>query len=148
MIFWLSFQKHIKKIITPLYNSLGFNQRIDDSPLTVKLRTNAVNWACFVNNKDCSRNAVQSYARWMADPDNLEYYPLYYWLTGETCSTYPLHYRIISPNLKRTILCTAIREGGEEEWDFAFSRYLKSNVAAEKGLHTIIFLNGQFIIEV
>lgn len=42
--------------------------------------------------------------------------------------------RIISPNLKGIIVCTAIREGGEEEWDFAFSRYTKSNVASEKAI--------------
>ena len=38
----------------------------------------------------------------------------------------------MSPNLKQIIACTAIREGGEEEWDFAFSRYNETNVAAEK----------------
>ena len=39
---------------------------------------------------------------------------------------------IVSSNLKRTIACTAIREGGEEEWDFAFKRYNETNVATEK----------------
>jgi len=39
---------------------------------------------------------------------------------------------IVSPNLKRIIACTAISEGSEEEWDFAFKRYNETNVAAEK----------------
>ena len=41
-------------------------------------------------------------------------------------------FRIISPDLRRPINCNAIRNGGEEEWDFAFDRYTKSNVAGEK----------------
>ncbi len=35
-------------------------------------------------------------------------------------------------DLKRTVYCNAIREGGEEEWDFGWERYKKSNVASEK----------------
>lgn len=40
--------------------------------------------------------------------------------------------RKISPDLRSTIICTAIQEGGEEEWNFAFKSYLQSNVASEK----------------
>ena len=30
------------------------------------------------------------------------------------------------------VYCTAIREGGEAEWEFAWARYQAANVAAEK----------------
>ena len=43
-----------------------------------------------------------------------------------------LNFRIISPNLKETITCTAIREGDEVEWEFAFGRYMASNVTSEQ----------------
>lgn len=39
---------------------------------------------------------------------------------------------LISANLKSTVYCYAIAEGGEEEWNFAWHRYLESNVASEK----------------
>lgn len=39
---------------------------------------------------------------------------------------------IIQPNLKYLVYCTAIANGGEEEWNFAWEKYLASNVAAEK----------------
>ena len=45
-----------------------------------------------------------------------------------------LNFRIISPNLKETITCTAIREGDEVEWEFAFGRYMASNVASEQAV--------------
>ena len=41
-------------------------------------------------------------------------------------------FRIISPDIKETVACTAIREGDEVEWQFAFDRYLASNVAGEQ----------------
>ena len=36
-------------------------------------------------------------------------------------------------DLKGTVYCNAVRQGGEEEWDFAWQRYLNSNVGSEKG---------------
>lgn len=36
--------------------------------------------------------------------------------------------------MKSIVYCTAIRVGGEREWDFAWERYLSSNVGSEKDL--------------
>ena len=38
---------------------------------------------------------------------------------------------VVPVNQKSTITCTAIANGGSAEWDFAFQRYMDSNVAAE-----------------
>lgn len=38
----------------------------------------------------------------------------------------------INPDLRQTVYCTAINDGGQEEWDFAWSRYLNTNVASDK----------------
>ena len=43
-----------------------------------------------------------------------------------------LTYRIISPNLKSTVYCTSIREGGETEWNFAWKMHLETNSAGER----------------
>jgi len=40
--------------------------------------------------------------------------------------------RIISPNLMAIVVCTAIANGGDAEWNFAYERYLDSNLASEK----------------
>lgn len=40
----------------------------------------------------------------------------------------------ISPNLKATIYCTALREGSFQEWYFAYNRYLQTTSASEKEL--------------
>ena len=38
----------------------------------------------------------------------------------------------IDPGIKSTVYCTAIAEGGIEEWEFALRRYKTENLAAEK----------------
>lgn len=45
----------------------------------------------------------------------------------------------INPNLKSVVYCNAIKEGGEKEWDFAWSLYQNATVAteAEKLMHAL-----------
>lgn len=38
----------------------------------------------------------------------------------------------IDPNLRSIVYCTAIREGSETEWDFAYRKYLETSSVAEK----------------
>ena len=38
----------------------------------------------------------------------------------------------IDVNMKNSVYCTAVANGGENEWDFAWNRYQASNVASEK----------------
>ena len=64
-------QKHFQTIITPLYKMVGFDQKAGEEPLMTKLRSSAVSWACTIGNKDCISRAVDAYAQWMTDPDNI-----------------------------------------------------------------------------
>ena len=48
-----------------------------------------------------------------------------------TLHCYDLCHRI-DPDLKSTVYCTAIAEGGEAEWNFAYQQYKETNVAAER----------------
>jgi aminopeptidase N len=41
-------------------------------------------------------------------------------------------FRIISPNQLRLVACTAIQNGGEAEWNFAYQKYKASEFAREK----------------
>ena len=38
----------------------------------------------------------------------------------------------IDPGLKYTVYCTAIKQGGQAEWDFAYNQYKTSQVASER----------------
>lgn len=41
-------------------------------------------------------------------------------------------YFSIKPNLKSTVYCVALREGGVAEWKFAYKQYLETTSASEK----------------
>lgn len=43
-----------------------------------------------------------------------------------------LNFHSISPNLKSTVYCTAIKYGDEMEWNFAWERFQRATVASEK----------------
>lgn len=38
----------------------------------------------------------------------------------------------IPPNLKSTIYCITLREGGSQEWNFAYKQYEETTSASEK----------------
>ncbi|KAK4001974.1 hypothetical protein OUZ56_003836 [Daphnia magna] len=94
---------HMTNIVTPYYNHVGFQESDTDAQLTIYARTDAMSWACRLKIADCVDNSKAKYAEQMNDPDNS---------------------RILSPNQKSTILRTGVENGGQAEWDFAFSQYL------------------------
>ncbi|XP_050699392.1 aminopeptidase N-like [Eriocheir sinensis] len=103
-------RRYLLDIVVPLYDSVGFQDHESDPLLDQYKRQKALSWACELEHSDCLANAAASYAAWMADPDNTS----------------------ISPNLKSTVYCHAIAEGGEEEWTFAWGQYLAAAVGSEK----------------
>lgn len=46
----------------------------------------------------------------------------------------------IDPELKGTVYCTALADGGQEEWDFLWARYEAGQDASEKS--TIMYSLG------
>lgn len=109
------FKKYILSLIEKLYDETGFVDNASDPQLTVYKRVEVLRWACSLGHEDCVRNAVTQFQNWRSSPQ-------------------PDRNNPISPNLKATVYCSAIREGGQAEWDFAWERYLKSNVGSEKSL--------------
>merc|ERR1711913_16218 len=109
------FKKYMLKLITPLYNRLGFTAKSTDTHLDILLRKRAVTWACIVEHQDCLDRASDKFKDWqgMVDPDEANNNP-------------------VDVNLKYETYCSAIARGGEREWDFAWQRYKNINVASEK----------------
>ncbi|XP_037798468.1 aminopeptidase N-like [Penaeus monodon] len=106
-------KRYLLDLVLALYEAVGFDDKIEDPYLEQKKRKIAVNWACKLGHKDCLGKALTLYRQWMGNADNTS---------------------LISPNLKWTVYCRAIEEGGEAEWDFAWDQYLRTNVASEKNL--------------
>ncbi|KAK3602015.1 hypothetical protein CHS0354_027018 [Potamilus streckersoni] len=104
-----AFEKFIISKVSGIFKELGLNDT-GASHLQSYLRSSIANSACYYGIGDCVQNATDQYSAWMRNPDSNH----------------------IDPDLKSTIYCTAVREGGADKWDFALDQYKKSHVAAEK----------------
>ncbi|KAK3895772.1 hypothetical protein Pcinc_000525 [Petrolisthes cinctipes] len=107
-----SLRKYLLSLLEPLYDSVGFDDPIDDPQLDHYKRNLAMSWVCQLNNKDCVDRSVTLYQEWMNDPN-----------AGT-----------ITPNQKSTVYCTGIAEGGEAEWNFAWNQYLTTNLGTERDI--------------
>ncbi|XP_018306529.1 aminopeptidase N isoform X2 [Mycetomoellerius zeteki] len=109
------FRLYVLKLLDNVYKQVGFIDKVGDPQLTVFTRIDVLSWACNFNHEDCIMNAVQQFKNWRNTPN-------------------PDINNPISPNLRRVVYCTAIRVGGQSEWEFAWQRYLGTNVGSEKDL--------------
>ncbi|XP_063596358.1 aminopeptidase N-like isoform X1 [Penaeus indicus] len=104
-------KSYLLDILIPLYNSVGFDDNLNDPHLDQYKRVKALSWACNLGYQDCVDRSQGLFNSWVQNPSNTS---------------------LISPNLKSTVYCTGVAEGGEEEWNFAWEQYINSNVATEK----------------
>uniref|UniRef100_A0A1B6M3I9 Aminopeptidase n=1 Tax=Graphocephala atropunctata TaxID=36148 RepID=A0A1B6M3I9_9HEMI len=109
------FKSYLLALMKGLYDDTGFVDLSTDSQLKVYSRVEVLKWACQLGHENCISKSVQQFQNWRSSPQ-------------------PDRDNPISANLKSTVYCTAIREGGLPEWDFAWNRYLHTNVGSEKSL--------------
>ncbi|KAK3857882.1 hypothetical protein Pcinc_035893 [Petrolisthes cinctipes] len=104
------FKRYVRDLVLPLYSTMGLDDHLDDPVLDQYKRQKVVSWACFTGLPDCLQHSLAAFNAWRETP----------------------HSNNITANLKSTVYCHAIAEGGEEEWSFAWHQYLESNVGTEK----------------
>ncbi|CAC5369051.1 ANPEP [Mytilus coruscus] len=81
------------------------NISIDQSVQKILLQSSVASRACKYGIKTCADEATRIFNAWK---DKIEDY-------------------IIPPDVRRTVLCTALRHGSSADWDFLFSRYANSS---------------------
>ncbi|KAL8559955.1 hypothetical protein ACOMHN_041426 [Nucella lapillus] len=103
------FQKFMRSKIHRPFSTVGMNNT-GASHLESYRRSLFTSQACYYDNPHCLDNATALFRQWMDHPQH----------------------NPIDAGLKTTVYCTAIRQGGLEEWDFAYGQYKTSDVAVEK----------------
>lgn len=103
-------RKFWKQLLLPVLEEVGFDEGPDDPHLLLLNRNQIIGAACQLSMPQCVRNATSLYQKWMKDPDNNR----------------------ISSNLQRVVTCAGVANGGDDEWNFAYQRYLLTNLANEK----------------
>ncbi|XP_077146788.1 aminopeptidase Q [Ranitomeya variabilis] len=103
-------KKYILKRMNPIFQHYGsivrrdFDETADD--IFVHTGINEIfKTACFLGLKNCLNLASDLYAKWMANTSNNE----------------------IPQSIKGSVYCYGIAEGGQEEWEFAWNYYNKSD---------------------
>ncbi|XP_062274018.1 aminopeptidase Ey-like [Scomber scombrus] len=105
-------QAYIKKQVQPLFNhfkNITENwTKIPDSHTDQYNQVNAISMACSTGVEGCKELTTGWFKEWMNNSS-----------------------KIISPNLRSTVYCSAIADGGVEEWNFAWSMYKNAAIASE-----------------
>ncbi|XP_023173795.2 aminopeptidase N [Drosophila hydei] len=110
-------KNYLSKLLSRVYNEVVDKDSQSDNeniPLLLK-RFEILSMACHLGQQQCISDSTKQFQNWVQSPN-------------------PDSYNPINPNMRGIVYCAAIQYGTEHEWDFAFERYLKTNVPAEKEL--------------
>lgn len=129
-------------LLENIYREVGFEDHRDSPLLTVYKRISVLKAVCHLGNKDCVNHCLRKYYEWMHQPNPDINNPCVLKIACDLFFPFPNRQTFatifqnsfisISPNLKSTVYCTAIKYGDETEWDFAWERFQKATVASEK----------------
>lgn len=116
--YYLLLQRLMRKLLTPVYQHLGGidgNSNSTQSQDQILLKAIVIHWACQYEAPDCVAKSLVHFGRWKSE-------------------TYPDEKNPIPVDMRASVYCAAIKNGTNEDWEFLWTRYQKSNVAAEQGI--------------
>ncbi|KAG1678936.1 Aminopeptidase N [Nymphon striatum] len=102
-------KQYLLKKVLPLYDRVGWEEKPEESILEQYKRVGALAWACKYDHKPCVDRAKAMFKQWMTDNKNPT-----------------------SPNLRGVVYCSAMANGGDAEFDFAWKQYHLTQVASER----------------
>ncbi|RZC35732.1 aminopeptidase N-like [Asbolus verrucosus] len=108
-----SFQTSVKRLIAPAYEKMGgfhIPEEKRSNPDFIKHQVAIVSKACRYGVSNCVADAQELFRKYQKNPE---------------------HTATIPKDFRSVIYCTAVKNGGEKEWEFLWDQYRKSNVATE-----------------
>nr|CAD7599193.1 unnamed protein product [Timema genevievae] len=106
------FKNYLKVLLGRVYTEVGLEVQTADGHVAKLLRNSISTWACDLGDQTCIDFSRRELAAYMADPENY----------------------LVDPDVKSVVFCNGLRYGGEEEWNFLWGQYLKSEVSTEQVL--------------
>jgi len=103
-----NFKNYMQNQFTPQYNRLGWEES-NSNHTEILMRSLVVQYACSFGVEDCVTKATDKFNQWMETPE----------------------VNSIPPNLRYAVYCTAIANGDEDEWDFAFKQFQETTSGSE-----------------
>ncbi|KAJ8921422.1 hypothetical protein NQ315_003040 [Exocentrus adspersus] len=103
------FEEYHRAIFKATYSVVTFDDKVDQY-ITRRIRQTVLEWSCMSPDSACVHQSRSKFRQLMINDHSVE------------------------PNLRAIVYCTAVREGTEIEWDFAYRRYLETQSPSEKNL--------------
>lgn len=103
------FEQYHRAIFKMTYQRVTFDDIVDDY-ITRRIRQTVLEWSCMSPDSTCAHQSRSKFRQLMIN-----------------------HYDV-EPNLRTTVYCTAVREGSELEWEFAYEKYLETQSPSEKNM--------------
>uniref|UniRef100_A0A1L8E2T9 Aminopeptidase n=1 Tax=Nyssomyia neivai TaxID=330878 RepID=A0A1L8E2T9_9DIPT len=104
------FGKYIRELVGGIYTYLGFVPKASEPTIDIYNRANVINWACKYNHEDCLTNARDQFAKLRNDSANYN----------------------IPVDIRPTVYCVGLRDGGQDAFNFLWNRYISENVFTEQ----------------
>ena len=104
------FKNYVIYLLSPLYKKIGFHHKQGEARSTTLNRKSVLHWLCKCGHEDCVKNAISLFGIWMNNTSSNK----------------------IDINLLDIVYTTAIKLGGETEWNFLWERFLKSTDESER----------------
>ncbi|XP_060526595.1 aminopeptidase N-like [Cylas formicarius] len=108
------YKDYMRKLLTPIYEKTGgldvTKEERSDKLDKIKLQVLSASKACKFEVAGCVNDAVRLFKMWQDSPAQ----------------------NPVPKDLRGVVYCTALKHGGESEWDFLWQQYQTSNVATEK----------------
>ncbi|VEN41546.1 unnamed protein product [Callosobruchus maculatus] len=104
------FEEFHSKIFKQTYNIVTQFEGLVDVYITNRIRRVVLEWSCRSSISKCAHEARHRFRERM------------------------IHNTVIHPEVRSTVYCTAIREGGDIEWKWAYRRYLDTPSISEKNI--------------
>ncbi|XP_044757690.1 aminopeptidase N-like [Coccinella septempunctata] len=108
------FKKYMRNLLYPQFEKFGMRISTESERLdTVSHQEMIIRKSCMYGISGCLQEAKQLFSK--------------YQNSSETENPIP-------KDIRRSVYCYGVKEGGENEWNFLWNRYKKANLASEKNL--------------
>ena len=123
-------QRYARNFLRSTYARLGHHTKSNDEHTDVLLRSTIAKWACDMELDECIDEAREDFHSWMRadeddDDDDDDDEP------DEDEDDEDDGYDI-DVELRAQVYCTGVAQGGEEEWNFVWEKYLTNQVPSEQ----------------
>ncbi|KAH1005675.1 aminopeptidase N [Dendroctonus ponderosae] len=109
------FKNYMTSLLSPIYEKLGglamANEENFDKLDKIKFQVLIVSRSCRYGVEKCIEDAKTMFNKWKSAPNDTNPVP---------------------KDLRSAVYCTALKNGGENEWNFLWNKYQQSNVATER----------------